>query len=674
MISSIEALFICVLFFIITKQAQDIFYNIPYAFFASIFVVLLLCDNVILIIDFFNYLTIKEIYSSPTRLLKYITEESEREIFPKREKHKEMDSKKSFDKQYFLMIEDILIYAMKINDEKVCRESIQYIYNYFSSFRRNHPKTGEITYPDYYYQFVIRISNYCILNKNDNYIPIEDVVCGPMLIGELEYRKISSQTYSVLWDLIKNAIDKGRDDLFKMYWEKSHQYKSFVLNHANKVTREEKNLYIEFHLLLGAYLYYKGNYSLIKYIFHYSNTNPQKYELFPHDSTEIFRWMAKIICPKESKYQMLYAYYPFSNSLDANDIVKTSILKYLVVLLCREYNLPNYLVIENHQSVPFSKDIKEQEEWNYFVIPYIGKVINSINLRDYFSEKQIWDLKKFFYEKIKTSLFKVYNDSLDDLEISSELSSKFYEEVKKTIRNTISLYVKSDSFDGNKESYLFYHQEPFLKKVFVNAQSVLEKEIAHNINKQFNIAYINTFLSIENKHYYLDPNDLFKSIDNLEISKPADYIIYAVSINLEYYKSLYNPNDFEFNNGKYYYKNIEIINYAHMRKDLIESLFIINKKYLPQYRFNDCEPDIVNKFKLKKDNDCELKIYYSIVDLNKDEILKNEINNYKQYALVSVYMNAEFAVKPNASMIILQKFDKLRHNQGLKNRIEDVHL
>ncbi len=95
MISSIEALFICVLFFIITKQAQDIFYNIPYAFFASIFVVLLLCDNVILIIDFFNYLTIKEIYSSPTRLLKYITEESEREIFPKREKHKEMDSKKA---------------------------------------------------------------------------------------------------------------------------------------------------------------------------------------------------------------------------------------------------------------------------------------------------------------------------------------------------------------------------------------------------------------------------------------------------------------------------------------------------------------------------------------------------------------------------------------------------
>ena len=57
-------------------------------------------------------------------------------------------------------------------------------------------------------------------------------------------------------------------------------------------------------------------------------------------------------------------------------------------------------------------------------------------------------------------------------------------------------------------------------------------------------------------------------------------------------------------------------------------------------------------------------------------MLRDKLSSYQenieQYAFVNIYANTEFALNPNAKMVLLQSFDKLRDNQELKNNIEDV--
>ena len=118
-----------------------------------LFSVLLLISVVYLLVEYFAFIKNKEIYTSPTRLLDIIKKEQ-----PK--------SKKNVIDSYisqFLIVEDLLMYALANKDEKACRECVQYIYTNFSEYRSEHAKDESgVIYPENYYKFIKRVSDYCL--------------------------------------------------------------------------------------------------------------------------------------------------------------------------------------------------------------------------------------------------------------------------------------------------------------------------------------------------------------------------------------------------------------------------------------------------------------------------------------------------------------------------------
>ena len=394
-------------------------------------------------------------------------------------------------------------------------------------------------------------------------------------------------------------------------------------------------------------------------------------------------WIAKILYPEEKKYAMLQAYYPFADSTDMSDIVKESILKYLVILLCREYNLPNYLIIENHQELPYSDKASDLQKWVDFVIPCIEKEIERNILEQLFESNQIEKINEFV-KQIKSKLTDGYNQSLVNLQVSKSKEEEFYNEVKTSIKNNLKYYKKneSDSTSPYKRG-LFFTYNLFPKMAFSdenqsNSYPNIGSTMATMINHQFNTSYMYYLFSIEKRCYHLDAKDIFIAIDKLQIKDKSKYIILAISINLEFYRQAYGIAKLTLDHSNYFYDGIKIMEYAYVSPSTTQTLCVIKEEDLPKYRFIDCDESYISEFQLKTGGENDLKIYYSVINLAKEEnkMLRDKLSSYQenieQYAFVNIYANTEFALNPNAKMVLLQSFDKLRDNQELKNNIEDV--
>jgi hypothetical protein len=527
-------------------------------------------------------------------------------------------------------------------------------------------------------------------------------VSGDWLLGEdFEDIAISEETYSWLWRNIYSICDKPR--LLKMFWSNSSQYFDFMLQsevadyasqngkliiiNLEQVEKrnDERKRFLEFHYALGGLLLYKKQYKTINYIFEYSQSQPPKYPLLPETTTEIFQWFEyfgnefKHRTPIDFRY-----YFPELDNFGNRRQVIFWICSYIAVLFLRQYSLNQNYTFQNFKTQPtLPNNVLELSSWLDSASFFERCLNNLLSNKELIADLQFEKIIETQGEEINSftnNLKKAIKDKIGQQKLNAELSvekiEKFYSKSNEIISNAFEVY--KPIFVNKDEE----HSKSKLKLTISGGRTIMSKSaftdtdiphlnydivfagaIASNNIKRF---IPNAFLIARTKRYLLNKENILVALSKI-ISNNNDIIIIGVNIGYQT-KEILDTSKF---------KDI-IIHIPSTEYHSQDTLFVLRSKDLPAIEYNDLQEDEKTELQLKCIND-ELKLYASIIDINKEENLaiknkwniENEPDNQDLKVQLAIVFLTIIYWKNDRDIIQINIASEYRE-QGIQNDINDV--
>lgn len=528
-------------------------------------------------------------------------------------------------------------------------------------------------------------------------------VSGIWLLGEdFEDIIISEETYGWLWKNIYTICDNPR--LLKMFWANSNQYfdyrlQSIIANYrtnkdgeielSNKQeidSREtERKRFLEFHYALGGLILYKNHYKLLKYIFEYSQSEPPKYVLLPETMTEIFSWFEhfrndfkNLDTPIDLKY-----YFPGLDNLGNRRQVIYWICSYIAVLFIRQYSLQQYYTFQNFTSQPkLPENVIELNNWldsvSYFEKCLDDILQNKILISDLGFEKIVEENIDNFKNFIST-LTKNIKNKIGKVKLEATLSEKkinqFYEQSNRIISNAFKVYkkifVNGDTKNSDLKLTVNGAATLMSKSAFtegdiphLNFDTVFASSIANNKIKRL---IPNSFLIARTKRYVFNKDNILEALDKL-INGNNDILIITINIDYQLSKIL------EESSFKNYITNIPSTEHS-----IQNILYVLRKSDLPLIEHKDLTDEEKKKFNFEKPINEELKLYASVIDINKKENmhLKDEwkIENEPESLDLKVLLIISFLsiIHWKKDRELIQINISTEYNElGIQNEINDI--
>ena len=269
-----------------------------------------------------------------------------------------------------------------------------------------------------------------------------------------EYQKtvISTKTYRFLWNLIVQSIYHNREEFIVSYWHKAHQLFSLfmpsihpdydysttppVLKNSTAVKEREKERqdFLEFHYVLGGLLMYQQKYSIIKVLMNFTQQQPPRYFLVPEKMQEVIERYMEIDGEgylNPVYYQQRY-WFPDISGVNADDIIKMWIKRYLAILFIRQYSLHGYYTNANTLTMPNPpEELSELNRWKEeleslknFVNDYLKqeKVLKELGLEDLYNKEWFKENKKIEPSELIENLQNKIKDNFDEIKQKQPIS------------------------------------------------------------------------------------------------------------------------------------------------------------------------------------------------------------------------------------------------------------
>ena len=663
--------------------------------------ILLLVLTIILVIMTISIMWLMYVYYVPDKLLERLIKQY-------------YNSTANDKSMLFMAISKIMHYAIKKSDSKLSFSTLQFYYNEFYAYRED-KKNEKCTYPEEYYRVINETNEFVYMEpKKETSFFNESVMLG-LLIDEYQGTILSDQTYREIWKGMRQALYYNRVDFIAAYWRKAHQYMSFGLtpiypkyNNNFNVTNqtdvnrrsEERERFLEFHYALGGLLMMKQKYTLINQLTSWTNQTPPKYVLVPETMEEVIERFMNI--EKKGGYMDPIYYeqkYPFPDisGVNANDIIKIWIKRYVAILFLRQYTLNEYFVYSRTLEMPNPpQTLSEKRSWldeldvlKEFVMEYLSdnSCLKSLNLEvlglpNWFENNNRTkpeELIESFKKQVKYSA----EQKKENQELDQEKIDQLNNATKKILTNHFDYYETlfgNHIEDSKPHKSLFYggRYEVSDKMAFAENQDmgyvdfdsiyaeIIATEFSHNMPSVFRVYYKTTY-------YILAEKDIFSAIDNMQMDSQK-FTIVSVGVNLYLYKS---HGVLSKENGFWEYNGIPIVELGYTQIDAVNnSLFIIRNEDLPCILHNEINKETINKYKLKPIDD-KYHIYTNVIDLHKEQELQKEIKektniqDLDKSVLVCIDVNTEVRCKKDAKCVQLKVFSQF-DNIGNPNSLEEV--
>jgi hypothetical protein len=659
--------------------------------------IILAFNTIFLVIFFFFFVNKILIYYTPSKFIPYLIE-----------RH----NKSSADLKYFEASSELLLLFIRNQQTNFTKTLSDFFYTAFRKIRDQFTDKP-VVYPYSYYDLVYKaIEELAIIKEKRNYLLERRTAGGIWLLGEMQGKEISDDTYVWLWRNLLLAVMYQQDDLIVNHWETCHQYYVYSLPYIHKeydntantfqVSNQdavdkriaERKRFIEFHLALGGLLTYKERYACIKRLFSHTQSQPPQYVLLPLSMYEVFSFYFDVRDPYERKYTRISHQYPFPelSGLNADSVIKKWMMSYMAILFLRQYTIIPYLMTMRPLDFPTTPNTQgEIKQW-IDGLDFFKKLVNehlqnkellkTLNL-DFITVEWCEENAKpypiAFIETFKANLEGAYNVNALNLPISNEKVLQFENSTTEIIESTI------DKFKPlNNETPI---EEENADKWYVNGQRMLQSKDAFSENPEVHHIEFDSFLASvvsrslfeglgetffykKSKSFLLKNVDFFKAIDKLAIDNT--FIIINFGVNLDYY--INHLNIPELSNEKY--KNISI--YSFNGSQLVrDSIFVLRKSDLPLISTRPINTDIISKYSLKKISD-RIELYAKVIDLNDtSEEVYNENKQDKsddemrKSVLLNIIISTEFKWKKNVEVIQIRQYSEF-FQKGIANKIEDV--
>ncbi len=657
--------------------------------------IILTLSAILLVVSFFYFVEKILIYYTPTRFLKYLIKKHE---------------KKENNFEHFKAISDFLYNSIKEQNETISKTISDFLYTAFQKEREKNT-TAPIEYPASYYEVVYKSIEELANLKSKKLSFLEyRTVGGVWLFGELKDIKISENTYIWTWRNLLLAIEYERDDMIMYYWQNAHRYISNQLQHIYPVysdktyevenntevekREKERERFLEFHYALGGLLMYKKRYNCIGRIFNYTTSIPPRYELLPNAMGEIFKRYIEFRDPYESKYAWISHSYSFPDleGLNADYAIKRWILEYIGVLFIRQYSIYPHLITMKPLELPIIPKTQSEKKLWLDNIDYFKVIVEKV-----FSNKELLTQSKLDFitnewltEQEKpnpTDLIELYKTQIEadfeKTEIEQEISVIKMEEFENTsisiVNPTINLYLPIINptpieYDFNNW-YIHGERAVMDKSAFsddTDAQHLnFDSFLAEHISKKIKDGISETFFYTKSKTYLLEEKNIFPAIDNLGLTN--EYVIVCFALNLKWIKETFAIEGLSMES----FNGIQIIQFSSSNYHLVgQSIFILKKSDLPNILHISLESAEVEKYELKEIDE-KIKLYSSIVDLNKNKILFNELEpshqdrDLRKSVLINLALKIEIRWKKNINNIMIKTYSKYRE-RGVPDSINDI--
>ncbi len=621
--------------------------------------------------------------------------------------------RKVFQKEdiYFKAIADVLYHSIRQHNETIIVTISDYIYEVFHRYRDNY-KGSEIEYPYLYYELVYKtIEELAILKERRITFLEYRTVGGIWFFGETKNYSIHESTFSWIWKNLLLAIEYKRDDYVMFYWERAHQHITYNLQYLqevidypsgeirNKVEVEKRNKererFFEFHYALGGLLLYNKRYEAVGRIFHYTTSMPPRYELLTNTMDEIFKQYYNFRDPYDNDFMRIRQRYYFPNieGINSEYIIKNWICKYLALLFLRQYSIVPYLIIMkplDYPAIPESQ--REKKMWldnlSYFKLQ-ISEQLENISLLksvglDFLVDERIEKIEHPKPLDFMDNLIKKVEENYIKTEVEQPISEKKKRDFFNFTQKEMVAAFEKHKFIINQGKIDTKYKDWFIEgeNTIIDKSSFAENQAADNMNyhsflaesvsDRYHSGVSEIFYRQTRKRFLFKPEDLFQAIDNLKLS-PEEHIIIAFGINL------FEHTDYSIIKGLQdgEYKGIKIQTFRKCNYHLVgQSLFILRKDCLPLIDYLESEPSEIEKYSLEKIDE-EYKIYASVIDLFRNENLRNELTQSRpeEDFMKSVYMSIAIVVRfrwhEEMNMISLRIYSKY-DERGLTNSPNEI--
>ena len=614
---------------------------------------------------------------------------------------------------YFDGVSKVLNYSISKADEELARQTYSAIIDVLIKTRTN--KSGqEIIYPDEFYDAVFEANERLLKRERKTLSYLNEGSMLSIFIDEVQQTIISDKTYQYMWLGLRQAVLYNNSEAIKAYWEKAHQYANFALDRIhpeydkdfNIVNKEAlgqqktiKEKFVEFHYALGGLLLYHKMYDTLEYIMSWTNQQPPKYILVPSTMSEVINMYMQIAFKDGSRGFMYYeSHYPFIGvrGVNASDIIRFWIKKYMVVLFLRQYTLNTYYIYEDTLQMPrVPESMSEKYAWNNeldVLKDLLQKICADTEMLEALGYQHMSD-KQWFVENSKPvppELIESFKAQIEhDMErtrkeqsISKTKLEEFYTATRSILCPVFAQYQSlfgnlSITENYNKISIIGSHQI-MDKQAFVDDQEICHANadsiVAEHASFEFQQLALNIFMYMQSRRYILKEQDVWTIIKNLPNNK-NDFVIFSIGINLNYLKL--KESGLQNTNGEWSYNGIPIFDIHHSMNDLVsQSLWIIRKSDVPYLVFNKISnEDDISKYKLSEIDE-QYHIFASIVDVYTTPTIKKELEDRKildaeTKAVVCVDFNAEVRCKKTAKAIQLKIYSQFG-NKEQANSVEDV--
>ena len=614
---------------------------------------------------------------------------------------------------YFDGVSKVLNYSISKADEELARQTYSAIIDVLIKTRTN--KSGqEIIYPDEFYDAVFEANERLLKRERKTLSYLNEGSMLSIFIDEVQQTIISDKTYQYMWLGLRQAVLYNNSEAIKAYWEKAHQYANFALdrihpeydkdfNIVNKEALDQqktiKEKFVEFHYALGGLLLYHKMYDTLEYIMSWTNQQPPKYILVPSTMSEVINMYMQIAFKDGIRGFMYYeSHYPFIGvrGVNASDIIRFWIKKYMAVLFLRQYTLHSHYIYEDTLQLPrVPESMSEKYAWNNeldILQDLLQKICADTEMLEALGYQHMSD-KQWFVEKDKPTPSELIESFKAQIEYDMERTrkeqsiskTKLEEFYTATLSILCPVFTQYESFFGNSsitENYNKIHiigsHQIMDKQAFVDDQEICHANadsiVAEHASFEFRQLALNIFMYMQSRRYILKEQDIWTAINNLSYDK-NDFVIFSIGNNLNYLKL--KESKLQNTNGEWSYNGIPIFDIHHSMNDLVsQSLWIIRRSDLPYLVFNKISnEEAIHKYQLYEIDE-KYHIFASIVDVYATPTIKKELEDRKildaeTKAVVCVDFNAEVRCKKTAKAIQLKIYSQFG-NKEQANSVEDV--
>lgn len=501
--------------------------------------------------------------------------------------------------------------------------------------------------------------------KSDNNFFSHDSFLINIWFFPTQYVPISEDTWQIIWYFVTQVVDAGNAEWFLSYWTFAEQFYRFYLEDRYDVdasVSKQKSIFKQFHLALGAYLWHKGKYNLLKQILYFTQTLPPSYPLMDNTLIEIFNDIKRIYDLKEHPLELTKRYMmsDMVNDVHSDVYIARMFNSYFALLMLRLKDMDYNVSYCDSQSFPLIDPDSSIQGLNE-QIKHVDILLYFLNDKDFTNKSQKIGYNsddsqksKDLLEGYKSKVEKVIKEKVENPKPDPQKINYIKQQLLEEINNQkLYLPIEQDSKLGNinvsRESFytiqsLEVPKEDFAKymdRISANMEEALVSSLLIQEQQQYNRFFL---LNKPVITYTVRFKDLMVALERLKVN--YNHIILSMGVYLGTFIDLYGKHPlFSFSAGTGSFNEADIRGIPSSMRVFV----IMLEKVLPYVEHTEMDSKESNGLKCI-DNDSWL---YSNVDTltAKNNVLtvKRKVNlvcntRFTKYVMLKVEYNNDSSV------------------------------